>query len=135
MDILLSINNNEKVIRFPVLPEEFTVSSGEIHEAYNTIALGDVTLIGKKALKTIGFSEVFPQKKLIYSKNHEMFGWEFVNEIEAMRDRRLPFRLIITETPINMPVTVESFEYGLAAGNKDIKYSIEFKEFRFMQVK
>ncbi|MFV0517818.1 MAG: phage baseplate protein [Aminipila sp.] len=135
MDIFLSINNNEKVIQFPVLPSEFTLQSSEAHSSYQTISQGEITLIGNKSPKTISFSGVFPEKKLTYSKNTTMYGWDFVKQIEEMRDRKLPFRLIITETPINMPVTIESFEYGLRSGTKDIQYSLEFKEFKFMKVK
>ncbi len=135
MDIFLSINNNEKVIQFPVLPSEFTLQSSEAHYSYQTISQGEITLIGNKSPKTISFSGVFPEKKLTYSKNTTMYGWDFVKQIEEMRDRKLPFRLIITETPINMPVTIESFEYGLRSGTKDIQYSLEFKEFKFMKVK
>lgn len=135
MDIILSINNREKVIQLPVLPEELTITSPSQNETYQTITAKEITLIENVGLKTIGFSSIFPANKVTYSKNSSMFGWEFIKEIESMRDRRLPFRLIVTETPINMPVTIESFEYGLKAGTKDIEYSIEFKEFRFIQVK
>lgn len=135
MDIFLSINNREKVIQIPVLPEEFTIQSPSQNESYQTITAKEITLIGETALRTIGFSSIFPAKKLTYSKNSSMFGWDFIKEIEELRNRRLPFRLILTETPINMPVTIESFEYGQKAGTKDINYTIEFKEFRFIQVK
>lgn len=135
MDIYLSINNREKVIRLPVLPAEFNIQSPGQNESYQTITSKEITLINEVGLKSIGFSSFFPSRKLTYSKENSMFGWDFVKEIEMMRDRRIPFRLIITETPINMPVTIESFEYGLKAGAKDINYSIEFKEFRFIQVK
>lgn len=134
MDIFLSINNREKVIQLPVLPEEFNIKSPSQNESYQTIKTKEITLIEDVGLKTISFSSVFPAKKLTYSKNSSMFGWDFIKEIETLRDRKLPFRLILTETTINMPVTIESFEYGLKAGTKDINYSIEFKEFRFIKV-
>lgn len=134
MDIFLSINNREKVIQLPVLPEEFNIKSPSQNESYQTINAKEITLIQDVGLKTISFSSVFPAKKLTYSKNSSMFGWDFIKEIETLRDRKLPFRLILTETAINMPVTIESFEYGLKAGTKDINYSIEFKEFRFIKV-
>lgn len=132
MEVILSINNREKVIHLPVLPSEFTIQSPEQNETYQTIGLGEVNLIGNKGLKSLSFSSFFPEKAIAYSKNTDIFGWDFVNEIETLRNRKLPFRFIITETPINMPVTIENFEYGLKAGSKDIQYSIELKEFRFM---
>lgn len=135
MDIFLSINNREKVIQLPVLPSEFKIQSPQQNESYQTIGVGEINLIGNKGLKSIGFSSTFPAKKLTYSRNNSMFGWEFAKEIESMRDRKIPFRLIITDTPINMPVTIDSFEYGMKSETKDIQYSIEFREFRFVEVK
>jgi len=135
MDIFLSINNREKVIQIPVLPAEFTLQSPQNNETYQTITLGELNLIGNKGLKSISFSSTFPAQKLSYSKNNSMFGWEFVKELETMRDRKIPFRLIFTNTPINVPVTIDSFEYGMKSETKDIQYSIEFREFRFPGVK
>lgn len=132
MEIILSINNREKVIYIPVLPSELMIQSPEQNETYQTIGLGEVNLIGNKGLKSLSFSSFFPEKSVSYAKHNEMFGWEYVNELENLRDRKLPFRLVITETPINMPVTIDTFEYGLKAGTKDIQYSLELKEFRFM---
>ena len=134
MDIFLSINNREKVIQLPVLPAEFTVQSPQQNESYQTIEIGEINLIGNKGLKSIGFSSIFPAIRLAYSRNSSMLGWEFAKELESMRDRKIPFRLIITETPINMAVTIENFEYGMKSETKDIQYSIEFKEFRFIEV-
>lgn len=135
MDIFLSINNREKVIQLPILPPEFTIQSPQNNESYQTVSLGEIKLIGNRGLKSISFSSIFPAKKLPYSRNTSMFGWDYVNEIESMRDRKIPFRLIITDTLINMPVTIDSFEYGMKSETKDIQYSIEFSEFRFLEVK
>lgn len=135
MDIFLSINNREKVIQLPVLPPEFMIQSPQDNEPYKTVAIGDINLIGNIGLKKISFSSTFPSKKVPYSKNNTMFGWDYVSEIETLRTRKLPFRLIITDTLINMAVTIDNFEYGLRSGTRDIQYSIEFSEFRFLEVK
>ena len=134
MDIYLSINNREKVIQIPVLPSEFTIQSPQQNETYQTIGIGEINLIGFKGLKSVSFSSMFPAKKVAYSKNSSIFGWEYVNLIEPLRERKIPFRLVITGTPINMAVTIENFEYGMKAGTKDIQYTIEFKEFRLVEV-
>lgn len=128
MDIFLSINNREKVVQIPVLPSEITITSPQSNEKYTT-TVGELNLIGNMGLKSLSWNSFFPSKKTNYSKNNTMFGWDLVNEIENMRKRKLPFRLIITETPINMAVTIDSFEYGLKAGAKDIQYSISLSEF------
>lgn len=130
MDIYLSINNREKVLQIPILPSEITITSPQANETYTTVGMGEINLIGHKGLKTLSWNGRFPATKVYYSKNNALLGWEYVEELEKMRDRKIPFRLIITDTPINMPVTVDLFEYGIKAGTNDIHYSLELKEFR-----
>ena len=134
MDIYMSINNREKVLRFPVLPSEFSVPSPFANESYVTVGSGELNLIGKRGLKSISWNCHFPTEKRPYSKPGDIWGWDIVSMIETLRDRKLPFRLIITDTPINMAVTIENFDPGMKAGTKDIQYSIEFKEFKFPEV-
>ena len=134
MNIYLSINNREKVLQLPVLPTEFTLQSPQQNETFQTIALGEINLIGNKGLKGVSFSSIFPAQKLAYSKN-SLIKTQANIELENMRDKKIPFRLIITDTPINMPVTIDNFEYGMKSGTKDIQYTIEFKEFRLPGVK
>lgn len=134
MDIYISINNREKVIQLPIIPEQITISSPQNNESYETISLGELNLIGKMGLATIEFSSFFPAAPLSFSHNDTMFGWDYVTLFEELRKRRLPFRIIITDTPINMAVTIENFDYGMQAG-KHIYYTMSLKEFRFIEVK
>lgn len=116
MKIYLSINNREKVIQLPHLPSEITISKGQSNETYSTVN-GELNLIGNLSLETISFSSFFD-------------GWSLVEEIKSMRKRKLPLRLIVTETPINMPVTIDEFEASMRQGKK-VWYSITLHEFRF----
>lgn len=128
MDIYLSINNREKVIKIPVLPSEINISSSQGNETFAAVS-GNLNIIGNLELKTLSWNSFFPCSKRKYSHDSSFFGWEYIKELEEMRKRKIPFRLIITDTPINMPVTIDSFEYGLKKGPQDIYYSIELKEF------
>lgn len=135
MDIFLSINNREKVITIPILPSEFTLYSPQNNERYQALA-GELNLIAKtKGLKAISFSSYFPSTISSFSKNNTMFGWDYVKELEKLRDRRLPFRLIITETIINIPVLIDNFEPGMKSNSRNVYYTIEMSEFRFPVVK
>lgn len=127
MDFYLSINNRERVIQLPVPPAEFTISSSQSNETFSTIS-GDLKIIGNLGLKVISFSSIFPLKELPFSKNNDMLGWDYVTLIEELRTRKLPFRLIITNTPINIAVVVDEFEYGQGRGDI-IRYSITLSEF------
>lgn len=135
MDIFLSINNREQVIQLPVVPSEFMITSPQKNEGYNTISQGDIKLIGMRGLKSLTLSSFFPSKDYPFLRDRTYKGWQYVKMIESWIDRRVPIRLIITNTDINMPVTIESFEYGPQDGSGDIYYSLQLEYFPFVVVK
>lgn len=75
----------------------------------------------------------FPSKDYPFLRDRSFKGWEYVEIIESWIDRRLPIRLIITDTPINIPCAIESFEYRLDQSG-DISYTLSLGEFRLIQL-
>lgn len=134
MDIFLSVNNREEVIQLPIVPSEFKISSPYNNETFTTINLGDIKLFGESGLKSISIATFFPVKKYPFSRNKEMFGWEYVEMIESWRKRKLRVRLIATGTPINLVFAIDDFEYGLQDGSGDIYYSLSLSEFPMIQL-
>ena len=134
MDIFLSINNREQVIQLPIVPSEFKIPSPMNNETYTTINQGDIKLIGQRGLKSITIESFFPNNHYSFSRNKAYAGWEYVETIESWIDRRVPIRLIITDTPINLAMTIENFEYGPQDGTGDIYYSLELEEFKFIRL-
>jgi len=134
VDIFLSINNREQVVQLPVLPKEFKIRTGMKNENYDTIGQGEIKLIGLPALASITIESFFPVRDYPFLRDRTYRGWEYVEMIEAWKARRLPIRLIITDTPINMPCAIESFEYGPQDGSGDIYYSLELSEFKFVEL-
>ncbi len=120
-----------KKVRIPVLPSEYTVQSAQNNTTVNVIGLGEVTLKGKRGLRSISFSSFFPQR---YDADYCEFSAlkspkAYVEMIEKMK-RAGTVKLIITGTPINFRCTIESFEWGENDGTGDITYTLSFKEYR-----
>ncbi|SKC82914.1 hypothetical protein [Maledivibacter halophilus] len=137
MDIFLSINNRQQVIKLPVLPAEFKIQSGMKNETYDVISQGEIKLIGMPTLKSISLQSFFPNRDYSFLRNKEYKGWEYVEAIEKWKEERVPIRLIISEASrdiINMPCSIESFEYGLQDGTGDIYYTITLSEFKFIEL-
>ncbi|MCG8501405.1 MAG: hypothetical protein MJB12_13495 [Firmicutes bacterium] len=132
MDIYLSINNRAQVIKLPVIPAEFRIQSAMNNENYTTISQGDIKLIGLKGLKGLVIESFFPTKEYVFSRDDDYRGFQYVEMIEKWMEERIPIRLIISETPINMPCTIESFEYGVKPGSGDIYYTLTLSEFKFI---
>lgn len=129
MDIFLSINNREQVIQLPIVPAEFKVASPVNHETYTTINQGDMKLIGQRGLKSLGIDSFFPSKVYPFNRDNTYKGWEYAEIIESWINRRLPIRLIATNTPVNMLMTIDNFEYGLQDGSGDVYYSLQLSQF------
>ena len=134
MDIFISVNNREQVIKLPVLPKEFKIQSGMKNENYETISVGEIKLIGMPKLKPISLSSFFPNQDYPFLRDKTYKAWEYVNMIEEWNSRRVPIRLIITDTPINMACSIETFEYGEQDGSGDIYYTLSLEEFKFIQL-
>ena len=134
VDIYLSINNRERVIKLPVVPSNFKIRSPQNNEIMETVSQGDLKLIGLKGLKSLTISSFFPMKNYPFLRDRSLKGWEYVKQIENWKDRRVPIRLIIPKTPINIAMAIEDFEYGPQDGSGDIYYDLTLEEFRFVTV-
>lgn len=130
MDIYLSVNNRAEILQIPILPAFFTISKPQSITAFETVSQGDLQLIGTPKLKGITIESFFPLRghKYSYNRNTEMWDWDFVYKIDTWVLEKLPIRLIITDTPINMAVAVKNFEYSVKTDG-DLWYSLELEEF------
>lgn len=128
MDIYLSVNNRADVMCLPVLPSSFTISKPQSTEVFETVSRGELQLIGVPKLKGITISSFFPVRDYSYLRDTSMKGWEYVYKIDTWIEQKLPIRLVITDTPINMAVAVKNFDYTIKTDG-DLWYTLELEEF------
>ena len=136
MDFLLSYNNDEEVMWFPVIRNgSVTLGRGQNNPVFDGVA-GQMQALGKTELATFTVESIFPLHRYPWIKplSWGINGWRYVETINAVRARRIPFRAIYqtrgARRIFNMPVSVENFEYGLDRAG-DIAYRLEFREYRF----
>ncbi len=128
MDIFLSVNNREEILRLPIIPPEFSVSKPQGDETFETVSGAELSFIDAPGLKSIGWESFFPCRDYSFLRGERLDDmWQYGYKIDMWIKRKLPIRLIISGTPINMAVKVTTFDYKLASSG-DIEYSIEFKE-------
>ena len=134
MAITLSVNNRETVMTLPVPPSSFKVSKPQSVEEFEVVSAKDLALIGTAKLKSIAFSSFFPVEghNYAYLQNRSMWGWDYVYMIDIWIEQKLPIRLVISGTPINIAVAVDSFDYEIKSDG-DVWYSISFKEFNLLE--
>lgn len=131
MDIYLSVNNREQVICLPVLPSEFTVSKPRSNEVFETVSQGELNLIGRSQLKSISWDSFFPSKDYPFLRDRSNTAFGYLYLLDTWYEQKLPMRLIITETPINMACTIEDFSYTIKKDG-DMHYSITLSEVKLI---
>ena len=136
MDIFFSINNREQVVQLPIVPSEFKIQSPVNNETYTTINQGDIKLFGERGLKSLTIDSFFPHhdKNYPFARDRSYKRWEYVEMFESWRDRKLPIRMVVTGSPINMLVTFDDFEYGYQDGSGDIYYTLSISEFKLIKL-
>lgn len=132
MDIYLSVNNGETVMTVPVIPPEFTISKPQNINQFETVSKGDLQLIGIPKLKGITIQSFFPIRDYPYLRDRSMKGWEYIDLIDSWIEQKLPIRLIISDTPINMAVAVKDFQYAIKSDG-DLWYTLELEEFNLLE--
>ncbi len=138
MAIRFFFEYEKEVIQLPVNPEELTVESKGSNKSEEVVALGEVTILRDIKLKSISIECFFPLHSdapyvLTYGKfKKPQF---YIDFFEKVRNAKKPCRLIITDTKINTLVSIESFEWGLQAGDDDTHYVLKLKEYKNFSVK
>lgn len=135
MDFILSYNNNEGVMTFPVIPNGgISLARGQRNEVFDGVD-HQLQSLGVPELATFGLSSIFPLHRYPWVRPGSWEdGWRYVHTIEAVRQRRIPFRAIFLDNSgaeiFNLPVSIEDFEYSVDQAG-DIAYSLSFREYAF----
>ncbi|WP_309087213.1 LysM peptidoglycan-binding domain-containing protein [Domibacillus sp.] len=131
------LSQGDEKIRIPILPSSIEISTPSNNEKIYLPKLGDITVLQMPGAKTFTFSSYFPRianiplaemRPTLISK-----PWNYEDTIDQWRRTGLPCRFIVTKTPINFAVSIESFdvkEEGGAIG--DLNYTITLQEYNFI---
>lgn len=136
MQFWLTFNNYEEKIQLPVNPSEFQIKTGKKNNVVDIVDLGEINIIGGNTLAEITISSFFPKVYASYMNFTTVFEpYDMINKLLSWKDSGKPIRLIVTETNINLPCSIESLEYGEKGGTRDVSFTLGLKEYRFITVK
>ncbi len=133
MQRLIIIKNTELNSEFalPVTPSQFTIGHGVRIETINIHTLGDVNIAGYPTLATIKIDCMFPAQYYPFCNFQNMIApYEYVKLIQNYIDNKPLLRLVVSGTTINLPVKVESIEFGEKDGTNDVYATLTFREFK-----
>lgn len=131
INIYLSVNNRADIIKLPVVPPSFRVLKPQGGDKVETVTGEELNLIGAPKLKSITLTSFFPVKDYPFLRDRSMKGFEYTYKIDKWIEQKLPIRLVITGTPINMAVKVSNFEYEIGTTG-DLDYTLELEQFNMV---
>ncbi|MGO4181379.1 peptidoglycan-binding protein LysM [Paenibacillus sp. MCAF9] len=133
-EIWLSYNDQKQGFQLPVNPPDIKINDGAGGKTYEVSGLGEINLIQSSKLTTISFESFFPKTNYPFVVSKTWLDPAFyVMVILDWMEKKWPIRFVYTGATfdINLPMSIEKFEWKEAAGSGDIEYSISLKEFAF----
>lgn len=135
MDFILSYNNNEQVLVFPVVPNDLEhLEAPQDNGTFESLN-GAMNVIGPMGLRSFPMESIFPVHDYSWLRpGSSADGWSYVDAINEGRSRYIPFRAVLLRSDggevFNMACTVDSFTYVPDAVG-DIHYKLTLREYRF----
>ena len=134
MEFWLSYNNNAQRLRLPINPASIESTLGMSNTSINLDAIGEANLIGKTGLKALTLESIFPATSIPLVQYSDFPAPDdCVSMIESWMNSGQPIRLTITDSNINMACSIENFKWGRKDNTGNIYYSIDLKEYRFLE--
>ena len=128
--IILSCDGERFVI--PVTPKTYKVETEQNNRVVDILDTGEAQLFGNRKLKRLSFSCFFPQPNHSYPfvVGDDRSPSECVELLEKWKEGKKAVRVIITDSPVNLMMSIKSFDYREQDGSRDIYYELKFIEWR-----
>lgn len=135
MAIRIFFESNGGVIQLPVNPEQLQIKGQGDNELLNIVKLGDISILKERKLQEIQIKCFFPATihryhPYVLTPDNFQAPPFYIDYFENIREARIPCRFIVSDTVINKMVSIEGFHYGYVAGDEDVTYELNLKEYR-----
>lgn len=134
---LIPVGNGSK-FTFPALPEKIRGKEAAKYQIFDIISQGTVKVPQGTDVTEITWDGVFfgPSKKNepIVQKNHWRDPIECVNILNDFKNNGTVLNLIVTETWINLDVTISSFQPTAIGAFGNIEYTITFVQHKDLKI-
>ena len=139
MDIYLTdLSTNDK-LRFPMIPEKIQFGIANQFYNFSIINIGAVRIPSGQELDTVYWDGMFPGKARQNDPYIKQWGdprnlYRWIEDRKAKKGKNKKLRLLITETPINIDVYLESFDGVFGGGYGDFNYKINLVQAKDIKI-
>lgn len=138
MDIILIASGNSSTFVFPALPEQISGRNTARYQSFDVLSLGTIKVPKGMDIEEISWDgEFFGDSKryeAIVRPDHYKSPMECVNILKDYMRNGTVLNLIVTDTFINLDVTISSFQVTTYGAWGNIKYSISFEQRRTLEI-
>ena len=132
--IELSYNNHEEMFDLPINPSEFEFSEAQNNQKITLLNIGEANLIGHRGLVTGSLSSFFPSPPSPLARYTDREPMEYIRLLEKWKTSTQPIRVIISDCDFNLAMSIEKLTRKHREGDKDVYYTLELSEYRFLNV-
>lgn len=125
-----------RALQLPINPDRVTAQTGSRMQTFEVIQLGEIRLPRGTVPARLSWEGIFPgaaRKNLPFVR-----AWrppnELVDILQRWRDQGTRVRLLVTETPLNLDIYIETFEHSWSGGYGDCQYRIELVQARDLRI-
>lgn len=131
MQIVFRNTRTEEEQIMPVTPPGFQIELGRLVEQVDMASFGQVNLPGLEALFNEQLTFLLPSSERNYT--NPGYGGEpytIVERLVRWSKAGDVLRLIVTQTPVNVPVLIAPVRYGEQDGSGDVYATLTLRQFR-----
>lgn len=126
------LERDEEKLTLPVTPWKYSVQTEQNNKIVDILDFGENLIFGNTKLKRLKVSCFLPKMSHEYSfvVGDNRDPDECVDLITKWKEGKTPIRVIVTDSPVNLMMAVDSFDYREKDGTRDIYYEANFVETR-----
>lgn len=129
---------NKTKFTFPSLPESISINNDTTYQSYSPIGTGEIRVPKGIDTKKVDWSGEFfgskKKKEAIVQKGKWKSPSECQKILEKWQQAGTSLNLIITETGLNLDVTIASFQVTAYGAFGNIKYTISLEKSSFIKI-
>lgn len=128
-------NKKYEKVTLPVLPSSYEVSESQSNETVNINAVGEVNLLGHRALRTVTLSSFYPAQNYNFCVvKPELDPYEFIERLSYWKRNNVKLYFKAGEE-VNFLTTISELNFGENDGSGDVNFTIELTEYRELGTK
>lgn len=133
MSIMFYFNYKWTVLPLPVNPQSIEVRTAGTNKTMEIVKLGEINILRDVKLSELTIESFFPETAdgpWVLTKTVLVKPQVYKALFEELRKNKKPCRLVVSDIGINMEVSVESFQWSREAGDPDMHYKLQLKEYK-----